>query len=633
MDPPFPNGGQPSSYTNIPPGHGQQSPCVPELTGMGSYYALSSGPQEQPPHLSSTGPLLRGPALSQQQENQQQQSHPALDATAYTSMASSFHYPPRSHHQVWPSPPPGPDDYDNYSYQSSPSSGSAPMSCYNSSPISPRTWSSPDFPLSQPSDSLHQQSQQNSFKNLRICTPTSTKGYPARGPRVMTPFTGGSLNQGIDNEIDGLPYSYSPATIPSSSAGALSCTSSPQEPLLGTPVHMETRQESPTCEPEYRASAEGQLGTKELKGVAVGAKCEEPYAKLLYRALMSAPDHAMTLQEIYQWFRENTDKDLKKDKTEKRPGKNAEGWQNSIRHNLSMNKGQHFRGFGRIMLEQFPRNGRPKADSGFWSQAFVKREHKETPGSASEAAEQVSTKAGDAKKPTEWMLEDWAVRNGVQSTTKYRAKDTTRRAIGSKVHHHPYDHGFSQHGSPISAKGTPGRKGDCSTNKLRLRGRHYAHETNMPPTSHHITAQPHPIRRTTTMPGMYQSQQAYEDMMMPRIERLPQTAIKQENYSPMTPDSSGHEAFGFMLPEPSLIHAHAASSSASNNHGTTAYALPSGTQNMYVGPSPCEFPYGVADVTGVYQGGGGHHSASGGVNERLMGIGPNAVYNWNGQGL
>ncbi|KAF4963745.1 hypothetical protein FSARC_8269 [Fusarium sarcochroum] len=598
MDPPYPNGGQPSSYTNVLPGHGQQSPCVSELTGMESYYALSSGPQEQPPHLSSTCPLPRGSTLSQQQENQQQQPHPALNATAYTSMASSFHYPPRSHHQVWPSPPPGPDDYDNYSYQSSPSSGSAPMSCYNPSPISPRTWSSPDFPLPQPSDSLHQQSQQNSFKNLRICTPTSTEGYSARGPRVLTPFTGGSMNQGLDNEIDGLSYSYSPATIPSSSAGALSCTSSPQEPLLGTPMHMETRQESPTGEPEYRASTEGQLGARELKGAAVGAKSEEPYAKLLYRALMSAPDHAMTLQEIYQWFRENTDKDLKKDKTEKRPGKNAEGWQNSIRHNLSMNK------------------------------AFVKREHKET----SDTAEQVSAKAGDAKKPTEWMLEDWAVRNGVQSTTKYRAKDATRRAIGSKVRHHPYDHGFSQHGSPISTKGTPGRKGDCSTNKLRLRGRHYVHETNMPPTSHHIMAHPHPVRRTTTMPGMYQSQQAYEDMMMPRIERLPQTAIKQENNSPMTPDSSGHEAFGFMLPEPSLIHAHAASSSASNNHGTTAYALPSGTQNMYVGPSPCEFPYGVADVTGVYQG-GGHHATSGGVNERLMGIGPNAVYNWHSQGL
>jgi hypothetical protein len=131
--------------------------------------------------------------------------------------------------------------------------------------------------------------------------------------------------------------------------------------------------------------------------------------------------------------------------------------------------------------------------------------------------------------------------------------------------------------------------------------------------------------------------------MMPQIEAMSQTAIKQE-YSPITPDSS---AFGFVLPEPSLIHAHAANSSANasasngngnvnvNGSGPTAYALPSGghqTQSMYVGSSPCEYPYGMVDVTGVYQG-AGHNTASGGVNERLIGIGPNAVYNWNGQAL
>jgi len=54
---------------------------------------------------------------------------------------------------------------------------------------------------------------------------------------------------------------------------------------------------------------------------------EEPYAQLIYRAFLSTPRHAMTLQEIYQWFRENTDKGKSGDK----------GWQNSIRHNLSMN--------------------------------------------------------------------------------------------------------------------------------------------------------------------------------------------------------------------------------------------------------------------------------------------------------
>jgi hypothetical protein len=99
------------------------------------------------------------------------------------------------------------------------------------------------------------------------------------------------------------------------------------------------KEESPAGEPENRASPEKQPETRESQGSsAVGAKPEEPYAQLIYRALMGAPGHAMTLQEIYQWFRDNTDKESKNENTGKKSGKNAEGWQNSIRHNLSMNK-------------------------------------------------------------------------------------------------------------------------------------------------------------------------------------------------------------------------------------------------------------------------------------------------------
>ncbi len=55
---------------------------------------------------------------------------------------------------------------------------------------------------------------------------------------------------------------------------------------------------------------------------------EEPYASLIHRAFLSTLWRAMTLQEIYQWFCKNTNK-----------GKDeSKGWQNSIRHNLSMNK-------------------------------------------------------------------------------------------------------------------------------------------------------------------------------------------------------------------------------------------------------------------------------------------------------
>jgi Forkhead domain len=54
---------------------------------------------------------------------------------------------------------------------------------------------------------------------------------------------------------------------------------------------------------------------------------DEPYAKLIYRALLGAQGHRMALQEIYQWFIENTDKS----------NSTTSGWRNSIRHNLSMN--------------------------------------------------------------------------------------------------------------------------------------------------------------------------------------------------------------------------------------------------------------------------------------------------------
>ena len=59
-----------------------------------------------------------------------------------------------------------------------------------------------------------------------------------------------------------------------------------------------------------------------------GIDKELPYAQLIYRALLEQPDHTMILRDIYNWFKENTDKAADKE---------TKGWQNSIRHNLSMN--------------------------------------------------------------------------------------------------------------------------------------------------------------------------------------------------------------------------------------------------------------------------------------------------------
>lgn len=54
---------------------------------------------------------------------------------------------------------------------------------------------------------------------------------------------------------------------------------------------------------------------------------DPPYSQLIYQALKETKGHQLQLQDIYTWFEKNTNK-----------GKDqGKGWQNSIRHNLSMN--------------------------------------------------------------------------------------------------------------------------------------------------------------------------------------------------------------------------------------------------------------------------------------------------------
>ncbi|KAK2038270.1 hypothetical protein LZ31DRAFT_546328 [Colletotrichum somersetense] len=58
-------------------------------------------------------------------------------------------------------------------------------------------------------------------------------------------------------------------------------------------------------------------------------KMEMTYADLIYEALRSQDSHQMTLRDLYQWFKDNTNKP--KDDSDR-------GWMNSIRFNLSLNQ-------------------------------------------------------------------------------------------------------------------------------------------------------------------------------------------------------------------------------------------------------------------------------------------------------
>ena len=73
----------------------------------------------------------------------------------------------------------------------------------------------------------------------------------------------------------------------------------------------------------YEADAMALLGNNILQAEPTS----EPYATLIFKALRSAPGNRMILKEIYKWFENNTDKNKN----------GTKGWQNSIRHNLSMN--------------------------------------------------------------------------------------------------------------------------------------------------------------------------------------------------------------------------------------------------------------------------------------------------------
>ena len=86
-----------------------------------------------------------------------------------------------------------------------------------------------------------------------------------------------------------------------------------------------------TYEPDPRQAQDDFIKDEPSGGFGTDYESKEKgpcYANLIYQALMEAPSHKMILRDIYAWFAQNTDK--AKDPSSK-------GWQNSIRHNLSMN--------------------------------------------------------------------------------------------------------------------------------------------------------------------------------------------------------------------------------------------------------------------------------------------------------
>ncbi|KAJ6138095.1 hypothetical protein N7471_004581 [Penicillium samsonianum] len=117
-----------------------------------------------------------------------------------------------------------------------------------------------------------------------------------------------------------------------------------------------------------------------------------PYSVLIYQALKEAPGNKLQLQSIYSWFEANTDKG---------GDPNAKGWQNSIRHNLSMNA---------VTLTSH--------NSFFWFLVGF---------------EAVKEEVGPGKRAVNfWRLTPEAIHSGgIQSTTRYRKLQHQKKGMNS----------------------------------------------------------------------------------------------------------------------------------------------------------------------------------------------------------
>ena len=131
-------------------------------------------------------------------------------------------------------------------------------------------------------------------------------------------------------------YSISPYDRPAQSSMAMysNFQSNHYPPALSRSLSESTRPDvGPIATPDVNKNVSrgtsAEVVVEESDGD--GSVNSEPYAQLIYRALMSTPEHKMVLREIYEWFEKHTDKARSKG------SKGTKGWQNSIRHNLSMN--------------------------------------------------------------------------------------------------------------------------------------------------------------------------------------------------------------------------------------------------------------------------------------------------------
>ncbi|KAF8477468.1 hypothetical protein BDZ91DRAFT_757960 [Kalaharituber pfeilii] len=224
---------------------------------------------------------------------------------------------------------------------------------------------------------------------------------------------------------------------------------------------------------------------------------EIPYAQLIYKALMSVPSRTMILGEIYEYFRKNIPR-FSKIRTK--------GWQNSIRHNLSMNG------------------------------AFRKVERPPAPD-------------GTKKRGYFWVLAPEAEHEGVKSTTRFRKNTMNNRKKAIEY----------------NIRNSTAQTTSCSSSpslKKRSRGKtrpkfvwQKTRETRQLPAEHATSS-----RNSTpesTVPTSDEHSEGFEDIVSSNRSSIDGPIDYVDGQRDQTLDLSTHPAFYPLMWEcPSSVHNH-----------------------------------------------------------------------------
>lgn len=186
---------------------------------------------------------------------------------------------------------------------------------------------SPPTFLPTPADSYHQFSGSQSFGD--IDSQWNTPDYPSQFGDYPTPQSNLSLSPPQHVRGNVLTHGHTGGRYVAASRAAASHLALGNLPRYETSCSQQLRASSPGEDEITYHHDDGTLQPFDEcdESDEDGSVHCEPYAQLIFRALKSAPGHRMVLKDIYRWFEKNTDK----------ARKSSKGWQNSIRHNLSMN--------------------------------------------------------------------------------------------------------------------------------------------------------------------------------------------------------------------------------------------------------------------------------------------------------